>query len=324
MASLSGACVRHAPVAQIPQKPVATAVAAVMTRQAVNAVDAGDGDYEARVLRARLDADPQDLHARLDLARHYQKAGFPDIAIEHCRLACERAPDSIEAHLALAKALRAADRATEGARVLKSFADSHTASDSVDIEAWLGVLEDEAGDWKSGEAAHRKALALEPGRDDLLNNLGYCLLEQHRTAEAAEVFRQALRLNPQSLIARNNLGLALVGDPKEAVLNWQSAADPASAHNNLAVALIEAGQYTAARKEIQAALDYDPRHAAALSNLRLVSALDGKGLDGKAVEAKPAPPSGAWSRMAAAWLHWTGSGKAEKQDNISGRAIASR
>jgi Flp pilus assembly protein TadD len=254
--------------------PAPSALSRNFEREAVNAIDAGDGDYEAKVLRARLNADPQDLSARLELARHYWKAGFPEVAIEHCQLACERAPDSVEAHLALAKFLREEHRPAEAAQVLRSFAASHVGE--VEIWAWLGVAADEANDWKGGEIAHRKAVALAPGRADLLNNLGYCLLEQNRKAEAEENFRAALAIDPRSLIARNNLGLALSDKPAAAVLNWQSAAGPAAAHNNMAVALIEAGKYAEARGEIQKALDYDSQHGAALHNLRLVSELDGK------------------------------------------------
>src|SRR6185312_5930158 len=134
---------------------------------------------------------------------------FPEIAIEHLRLACERAPESEEAHIALAKVLRESHRPAEAALTLRAFSESHSAASSVEIWAWLGVLEDEAGDWKAGEAAHRKAVALAPRRDDLLNNLGYSLLGQGRKQEAADVFRQALQANPKSLIARDNLGTAL-------------------------------------------------------------------------------------------------------------------
>ncbi len=304
------ACVRVTPVAQTPPTPAKSSVSTNMTRQAINAIDAGDGDYQARTLRARLDANPQDLNARLELARYYQHAGFPEVAIEHCRLACERAPESVEAHLALAKMLRDAHRTAEGAAVLNTFAASSTAAgNSVEIQAWLGVLEDEAGDWKTGETAHRKAVELAPGRDDLLNNLGYCLLEQGRKAEAADVFRQALKRNPQSVIARNNLGLAVAENPREAVLNWQSTADPASAHNNMAVALIEAGKYAEARREIQTALGYNPRHTAALNNLRLISALESKPI-------QVTPPSpGAWSRMVSAWRRYLSNGKSKENPN---------
>jgi Flp pilus assembly protein TadD len=266
-------------------------------RQTVNAVDAGDGDYEAGALRAKVEANPADLNARLELARHYQRAGYPEIAIEHCRLACERAPESAEAHVALARMLREDRRPGEGAKVLEKFAAMHEKS--VQAWAWLGLLEDEAGDWKAGEAAHRKAVALEPGRDDLRNNLGYCLLRQGRNEDAAAEFREAMRINPQSLIARDNLGLALAGNPKEAVLNWQSVADPATAHNNLAVVLIEAGKYAEARQEIEVALSYDREHAAALSNLSLISRLDGKAseIPAKRRETRLARMHAAWRRM---------------------------
>ena len=66
-------------------------------------------DQTVRRIRARvakLEANPSDLSARLELARHYQKAGFPEIAVEHGRLAVERAPESADAQIALAKLLR--------------------------------------------------------------------------------------------------------------------------------------------------------------------------------------------------------------------------
>lgn len=253
---------------------LAPPVSAPMTRQVINAVDAGDGDYQIKVLRARLDADPRDLSARLELAEHYRLAGFPEIALEHCRLACERAPESAEAHLALARMLRAEGQPTAAMRELAGFLEKHDAG--VQVWAWLGLLHDETGDWKEGEAAHRKAVALAPGRDDLRNNLGYCLLRQGRGEEAAAEFQAALRINPQSVIARNNLGLAVAGNPADAVLNWQSVSDPASAHNNMAAVLIDAGKFADARREIDLALGYNQMHSAALNNLRLVSRLDGK------------------------------------------------
>ena len=166
----------------------------------MNAVDAGDGDYGIRTLRAKLDADPKDLKSRLELAGRYRDLGFPEVAIEHCRLACERAPDSEEAHLALAKLLRGQGRSDEAARMLGEFAAKR--ENGAQVWAWLGLLRDDAGDWKSGEEAHRKALALAPDRDDLHNNLGYCLLRQGQEEEAAAEFGAALRLNKNSVVAR--------------------------------------------------------------------------------------------------------------------------
>ncbi len=302
-------------------------IAKTMSRQTVNAIDAGDGDYSVKVLRARVDADPRDLAARLELARNYRKAGFPEVSLEHLRLACERAPESEEAHLALAKGLRESHRPAEAALILRTFSESHSLGSSVEVWAWLGVLEDEAGDWKAGEAAHRKALGLQPRRDDLLNNLGYSLLGQKRNAEATEIFREALKVNPRSLIARNNLATALAESPGAALgenapeaVKSQSGPGAASAHNNLAVTLMEAGNYADARRELRTALTYDPHLPAAIRNLQVVSSLDGKPLE----STMPHRP-GFWSRISAVWKrHRAEKTKVAARDNDSGSPIASR
>jgi Flp pilus assembly protein TadD len=147
---------------------------------------------------------------------------------------------------------------------------------SPDYFSWLGILRDETGQWAEGEPAHRKALELRPAADSLHNNLGYNLLMQKKNEEAAAEFREALKLNPGSQVAHNNLGLALADlNSTEAVANWQSAADAATAHNNLAAVWIEKGNYPAARKELEISLGYNKNLTAALKNLELVSRLDG-------------------------------------------------
>jgi Flp pilus assembly protein TadD len=100
---------------------------------------------------------------------------------------------------------------------------------------------------------------------------------QKKNNEAAGEFREALRLNPASEVARNNLGLALAHSDAatQAVANWQSTSDPASAHNNLAVVWIEKGNYPEARKELELALGFDKTNPAALRNLELVSRMTG-------------------------------------------------
>jgi Flp pilus assembly protein TadD len=321
-ALVTSACAHHAITASTPLLPSAisrNSVATAMSRQAVNAIDAGDGDLQARILRARVEANPADIGARLELARYYQHAGFPEVAVEHLRLACERDPESPAAHIALGKILRQEQRPIEAASVLRTFAERHR--DDVEVWAWLGVLEDEAGNLKAGEAASRRAIALSPQRDDLQNNLGFSLLDQGRNAEAAGAFRTALALNPKSAIARNNLGLALAENPREAVLNWQALDGPASAHNNMAAALIESGHYAEARKEIETALNYDPHHAAALNNLMLVSELDGRPAQISAHSGNETPHHR--GPLASAWHRLRTGPTAEKQKD-SGNTLASK
>src|SRR5207245_499216 len=83
--------------------------------------------------------------------------------------------------------------------------------------SWLGILRDESGLWPVGEPAHRKAIELAPSADYLHNNLGYNLLMQQKNEAAAEEFREALKLNPGSQMAPNNLGMALAHSNPQAV-----------------------------------------------------------------------------------------------------------
>ena len=317
LAFLTAACASHRQALLTPP----SAQQRNQDRQAINAVDAGDGDYEVKVLRAKLDTDPRDLTTRLALAHRYRQLGFPEVAIEHCRLACERAPDSDEAHIALGKMLRDDGRASEGAKVLADYTGRRPSA-GASVWAWLGLLHDAAGDRKAGESAHRKALALAPDRDDFHNNLGYCLLLQNKKKEAADEFRAALRLNPASVVATNNLAAALgAGSPKEAIQRLQSVTDPATAHSNMAAVLIDAGQYDDARKEIDQALSYNRQHSAALNNLAVVSQLDGKPAEVKA----PVRPVTGWARAARAWHRlWGDSVTADRKPNDSGTVSASQ
>ena len=283
-----------------------------------------DGDFALTTLRARLDADPRDLTARLALADRYVQLGFPEVAIEHGRLACERAPDSDEAHIALAKMLRAESRTAEAGKMLATYTVANPSA-GASVWAWLGMVRDDREDWKSGEEAHRKALALAPDRDELHNNLGYCLLRQGKNAEAATEFRVALRLHPHSVIAENNLALALVPggeNTKDAVAHLQSVTDPATAHSNLAVAFIEAGKYAEAHREIEIALRYNRTHAAALNNLQLLSELDGHPAEIHVAESRV---WAGWARLVTAWQYLRGnSAPAGQKTTNSDAIVASR
>jgi Flp pilus assembly protein TadD len=245
-------------------------------RQVVNATDAGDGDYQTRTLRQRVAAEPENVEVRLELARVYREKGYPELALEHCRLAAARFPNSAPVALELARSLRTAGMREEAAKGLAAFLDRQPQS-APEYLTWLGILRDETGQLAAAEKCYRTALDLGTATAPLHNNLGYNLLLQRRNAEAAEEFRRALQLEPQSQVARNNLSLALANDgaADEAVKNWLAAGDPATAHNNMAAYLIEKGRYQEARKELDLALGYNRQHSSALKNLELVSRLDG-------------------------------------------------
>jgi Flp pilus assembly protein TadD len=282
MAALTISCAHESRIAKAPAPPRPQSKApavSVWDRQIRNAVDAGDGDYALRVLRQKTAAEPDRVDVRMELAKAYEERGYPDMALELCRLTTARFPEAGEAQLGLARALRAMDRRQEAIAGLEAFLKSHPQT-SPEYLSWLGILRDESGEWPAGEPAHRKAVELAPSIDYLHNNLGYNLLMQKKNEEAAAEFREALRLNPNSQLARNNLALVLAHQNagEQAIANWQSTAGPAAAHNNLAAVWIEKGDYAAARQELETALSYNRNHPAVLRNLDLIGRMEGKPL----------------------------------------------
>jgi Flp pilus assembly protein TadD len=262
-----------------------------MERQIQNAVDAGDGDYEIRILRQRMAQEPDNLEVRLALARRYQAMGSTELALEHYRLAALRFPENAEVHMLLVKSLRRAGARAEATNMLQDFLRVHPQQSPV-FASMLGILLDEQKQWADGEKAHREALVLAPKSDSLHNNLGYNLLMQGKSETAAAEFQEALKLNPRSEVARNNLGMALANKPDQSAVTWQSLGDPAAAHNNMAAVLIQQGRYAEARKELDIALGYNRSYPAALSNLKLVSELDGK-----PASITPKPVQSRWGRL---------------------------
>ena len=267
VAAICASCAHERRVVMAPP-----AAPTVWERQIRNASDAGDGDYALKQLRARVAAEPDNVPVRLELSKAYLERGYPEIAVEVCRLVVARFPESAEGQYALVRALYEMKRPAEAIAAL----EAHPRNTG-EYYSWLGLIHDGNGEWTSGETAHRKSIEVSPADDASHNNLGYNLLMQKKNADAAAEFREALRLNPASQVARNNLGLALANsDTAQAVSNWAAASDPATAHSNLAAVWMEKGNYPEARKELAIALSYNKSHPAALRNIALISKLDGK------------------------------------------------
>lgn len=263
-----------------------------MSRQVQNAVDAGEGDLELRGLRQRVASHPEDLDARIRLARAYQWRGLADVALEHERLAAQMFPDSAIAALELARTLRQVAEPAQALQVTEAFLAKHPGT-SWELLSLQGILEDERGEFGRAEKSYRAALAVDAGRSAVHNNLGYNLLLQGMAADAAAEFRRAIELDPRSQIAHNNLGAALIAEkaPAEALAEWRKAEGPAAAHNNLAAVLIDQGRYEEARAELAQALKAQAGFPEALANLQLVAALDGK------PGTMPAAPAKFWKRV---------------------------
>jgi tetratricopeptide (TPR) repeat protein len=120
----------------------------------------------------------------------------------------------------------------------------------------------------------RDTLAKNPRSFMVHNNLGMISMGQKRYEQAAEQFREALRLKADYVKARANLGCVLseLGRYEEALEQFQEAVrlapDSADAHNNLGVALAMKGSTDEAIAHFSEALRLRPDFEDAAHNLQ--------------------------------------------------------
>ncbi|MEH2207255.1 MAG: tetratricopeptide repeat protein, partial [Nostoc sp.] len=131
----------------------------------------------------------------------------------------------------------------------------------------------EAKKFEEAAVKYKAALRLDPNSIIAHNNLGNALSDQGKLEEAIAAYQEALQIDPNFAIAHYNLGLALYGEGKlsEAIAAYQEALqiDPnfAIAHNNLGSALSDQGKLSEAIAAYQEALQIDPNYADAHYNL---------------------------------------------------------
>lgn len=252
----------------VPASPVRQA----MEQQTKGAFDPVAGDRRVQLLNARLRLDPQDVDARLELARIYESYSMDELAREHYARALNLDGDSKPSLQGLARLSRSnPESAAEILPLVRAFIERKP--DDVAALNMLGTLLDATGDLPAAERAYRRALDQQPEAAYLHNNLGLNLAEQSRLAEAVGELRWALELSPQSEVVRNNLGSVLVrlGDKAAALrLFREGGAAPAVAHNNLAAILLEQGQFEESRAELMQALQATSFFSPALENFKLL------------------------------------------------------
>lgn len=138
---------------------------------------------------------------------------------------------------------------------------------------FLGASYVEVGRVAEGIAALTSALRLDPDSWNARNEMGGALLKAGRVAEAVSQFQHAARLDPANAYVHFNLGKALVAsgaaDGARAALTKALAlnADFAPAHNELGVLLFARGQLAQALVHLRKAVDLSPESAIHHSDL---------------------------------------------------------
>lgn len=213
----------------------------------------GDLPRASTLAGERLKARPDDVQARIVLARCEAAMGRLDAAYtgfrEALRLAPrnpdalyymgiaagalaeteygrlqEMAPGSARAHQLRGLTYQAQGRSTEAESELE--AALAAGPPSVEVLVALGDLRRAKASFPEARAAYAQAVELAPGHYDALYGLGVCDSYAGEHARAADFFRRALRVAPDSAPARLALGISLLqtGEAAAAVTELEEAA----------------------------------------------------------------------------------------------------
>lgn len=199
---------------------------------------------------------PSFYTAELGRADALRRAGKLDAAAEVLNLLGQTHPDMVNVHVA------AGDLAREREDWARAIAAYDRAIDLLEAHGnpqWFvyyvrGIAHERLDQWPQAEADFRRALELNPDHPQVLNYLGYTMVEKHvNLEEALGMIERAVAAQPQSGYIVDSLGWALyrLGRYDEAIVHMERAAelmptDPV-VNDHLGDVLWAVGRHTEAR-----------------------------------------------------------------------------
>lgn len=190
----------------------------------------GQFDLSAATYR-QIPTDSPDYHAaELGRAEVLRRAGKPDAAIEVLEQLSRSYPTLPLVHSSLGDLMRQQEDYT-GAVAAYNRALEYTEADSP--SRWFllyarGISHERLEDWAQSESDFRAALDLNPGQPQVLNYLGYSLVEKHeKLDEALDMIERAVAARPDSGYIVDSLGWVLfrLGRYDEAVGHMERAVE---------------------------------------------------------------------------------------------------
>jgi tetratricopeptide (TPR) repeat protein len=178
--------------------------------------------------------------ALLAWARYQEDVGEYSEALRRYRELTVAYPESIDAHLGLARVENTTGRFEQAEQILTKLAAEHP--DNTQIRLELGQLYSQREDWNSATAA----------------------------------FEQACRISPHDQTCRYELGIAMArnGLLEQALPHLTFAVGGPAAHYNIGYLLHEEGENTEAAEWLQQALSMHPDQKTADQSRRLLATLD--------------------------------------------------
>ncbi|SFS64315.1 Flp pilus assembly protein TadD, contains TPR repeats [Sulfitobacter marinus] len=175
-------------------------------------------------------SDPAYHAAELGRAAALRRSGQPGRAIEVLQQLTRSHGDLPSVHSALGDALRAEDKFDDA---IAAYDMAINKTPDTNPQRWVlfyarGISQERSGDLDKAEADFRAALAINPDQPQVLNYLGYSLVEQGRNLdEALNMIERAVAASPGSGYIVDSLGWVLyrLGRYEEAVSQMERAVE---------------------------------------------------------------------------------------------------
>ncbi len=166
--------------------------------------------------------DPAFVAAEIGRAGALRAQGKVDAAIEALQTLARSHGDLVQVQFALADALRSAERFDEAKVAYSAAIDLTSAAGREDwvLYFYRGICHEQSRDWAPAEADFRKALELNPNQPQVLNYLGYGLVDRgEKLDEALGMIEKAVAADPEQGYIIDSLAWAYfkLGRYKEAL-----------------------------------------------------------------------------------------------------------
>jgi tetratricopeptide (TPR) repeat protein len=210
---------------------------------------------------------PAYIQAEIGRSQALRDAGRDDAAVEALSQLARRYPDTRIVHYRLGDLLRGLDRHAEATPAYDRAIALTPEPGQQDWPLFFsrGITLERTDRWPEAEADFRRALELEPGQPQVLNYLGYSLVEMRvKLEEALDMIERAVDARPDDGYITDSLGWVLyrLGRYDEAIVHMERAVelqpvDPII-NDHLGDVLWAVGRKVEARFQWHRALSFDP------------------------------------------------------------------
>lgn len=210
---------------------------------------------------------PLFVEAEMGRSEALFQQGREDTAIEVLRALARDYPDLAAVHTALGDALRRQERFDEA---ITAYSAAVSLVDLDQQRYWFllyarAISYERSDMWEEAEADFRAALTLQPDQPNVLNYLGYSLVEQNRNLdEALDMIQRAVAAQPDSGYIVDSLGWVLyrLGHFEDAVAPMERAVEllpnDSIVNDHLGDVYWRVGRYREAEFQWSRALSFNP------------------------------------------------------------------